>query len=213
MPDDYVAPRFQLDAFHCPFCSTLAEQRWSPVYRQEEGGDPAEVADAHLSTCSHCGETALWWAGELVAPPAPPPAQEVPSYVITDLLKTSVRDEPSPRAALALLRLALQRLLPHLDKHSGRLPQDVERLLRVGLVPMVETTLEHVRGTAGADRDRLLAEIEAARRSYEDVELELGRALRDPGVPQADFAGTCAQAAKLLKEIKAMRDRLAAIEE
>lgn len=210
MPDDHVPPQFQLDAFHCPSCGMLAEQRWSPVYRQEEDGDLTEVEDTHLSTCSRCGEAALWRRGKVAAPPGPPAPQEVPAYVITDLLDAPVHDGPSPRAALALLRLALQRLLPHLEAAGGHPHRDVDHFLKVGLVPLVKATLEHVRVSGDAERDRLLAEVEATRRSYEAVELELGRALRDPAVSQVEFAGTCAQAAKLLTEMKAKRDRLAA---
>ena len=56
------------------------------------------------------------------------------------------------------------------------------------------------------DRDRLIAEIDALNRLYEDTKAFLEAGLQDPGISQEDFAEGAMRAMRLLIRLKVMLD-------
>ena len=56
------------------------------------------------------------------------------------------------------------------------------------------------------DKDRLIAEIDALNRLYEDTKGFLETALQDPGISQEDFAEGAMRAMRLLIRLKVMLD-------
>ncbi len=56
------------------------------------------------------------------------------------------------------------------------------------------------------DRDRLIAEIDALNRLYEDTKGFLEEGLQDPGISQEDFAEGAMRAMRLLIRLKVMLD-------
>jgi hypothetical protein len=56
------------------------------------------------------------------------------------------------------------------------------------------------------DKDRLIAEIDALNRLYEDTKGFLETGLQDPGISQEDFAEGAMRAMRLLIRLKVMLD-------
>ena len=63
---------------------------------------------------------------------------------------------------------------------------------------------------AQQDRDRLIAEIDALQRLYDDTRTYLEEGLRDPQVSQGDFAEAAMRAMRLLIRLKSMMDEYSA---
>ncbi len=59
------------------------------------------------------------------------------------------------------------------------------------------------------DRDRLIAEIDALNRLYEDTKTFLESGLQDPNITQEDFAEGAMRAMRLLIRLKVMLDDFA----
>ena len=122
MSRTYVAPEYQKDGFNCPYCDAYAHQTWyEGCYRSEAisaiGTRPFGVIEnCSVSLCQKCGNFAFWIGEKLVYPPLSTtslPAEDMPTDVQEYFLEARKVVELSPRAAAALLRLALQKLMPH----------------------------------------------------------------------------------------------------
>ncbi len=76
---------------------------------------------------------------------APLPSEDMPEDVKADFNEARAIVQASPRAAAALLRLALQKLTIHLGGKGKNLNEDIKNLVRKGLPPKVERALDVVR--------------------------------------------------------------------
>jgi len=96
-----------------------------------------EVDNISFSKCYHCDCVAVWVYDRLVHPAgydAPPANVDMPPDVLADYSEAGQIAPLSPRGAAALLRLALQRLMPHLAEKGKDLNDDIASLVqkRVG---------------------------------------------------------------------------------
>lgn len=106
------------------------------------------VCDTSLSKCSHCGKYAFWIEDNMIFPRvslAPLPSDDMPEDVKADYLEAMSVVETSPRASSALLRLALQKLMPHLGEKGQNIDGDIGNLVKKGLPPEVQKALDLVR--------------------------------------------------------------------
>ena len=145
------APSFHGDAFNCPRCGAFAHQTWWSALMKPRGspfGLTTALEDTEFSKCYGCGGLALWVGGKLSLPTAsvaPVPAERMPPKV------SSIYDEAaqvfgsSPRAAAALLRLALQTLVIELGEQGRDLDTDIGVLVKKGLPAMVQQSLDSLR--------------------------------------------------------------------
>ncbi len=76
---------------------------------------------------------------------APLPSEDMPEDVKADFNEARDIVQASPRAAAALLRLALQKLTIHLGGKGKNLNEDIKNLVKKGLPPKVERALDVVR--------------------------------------------------------------------
>lgn len=156
------------DAFACPHCQTYAPQSWadSVTYTRAEGED--ELSDITVSTCDSCGGTLLWRLadGNVIHPDltdAPRPAADMPTDVRENFMEARRIVDESPRAAVALLRLAVDQLVEDLGADGGSRQVRVHHLTENGLHRDVLDALRSVRvvgpdavhpGVIDADDDR-----------------------------------------------------------
>ena len=143
MADEYRAPTFGVPTFTCPHCAVIAGQDF--VHR---GNGPRVDA----STCRACNQAALWIDEVLVYPrptAGPPPHDDLIGPALHSYKEARAIVGDSPRAAAALLRLAIERLL--VDEASrrgvggGDLNSCVGALVKDGLHPQTQRALDVVR--------------------------------------------------------------------
>jgi hypothetical protein len=106
------------------------------------------VYDTSLSRCSFCSKYAFWIKGKLIYPVvslAPMPSDDMPDDVKADYIEAMPIVEVSPRASSALLRLALQKLMPYLGENGKDLNVDIGNLIKKGLPLEVQQSLDCVR--------------------------------------------------------------------
>jgi hypothetical protein len=153
-----VAPGFREKAFHCIHCHVLTSQSWT----QTAVAVGAKLAPYHdmpvwRCTCSNCHQESWWLSlspykdrlpATMIYPresPAPPPHPDTPEDVLAEYSEAADIVAVSPRGASALLRLALQRLMPHLGELGGNLNDDIGGLVAKGLPPGVQQALDSLR--------------------------------------------------------------------
>jgi hypothetical protein len=97
------------------------------------------------SLCTHCDGMSIWLDGVLVKPAVStvePPHPDLPADVRELYEEAMAVGARSPRAAAALLRLALQRLTPHLGEPGKNINEDIKSLVAKGLPVMVQQALD-----------------------------------------------------------------------
>jgi hypothetical protein len=174
MNERYVAPKYRLEAFSCPYCGVYAAQKWhiSQFLRQVD----RRIRDVALSVCSHCDQTSLWienlnslvpfgppgspsmkdWSppievpseGKIVYPRnslAPIPTEDMPEAIKADYLEAREIVADSPRSAAALLRLCIQKLMPLLGESGKDINNDIASLVKKGLPVAIQQAMDSVR--------------------------------------------------------------------
>lgn len=132
---------FKTKAFNCPHCGNNTKHKW---YYLAKGGITAKgfnyyvgfVPDLNFGLCSQCNNFTLWLNEKLIFPAlslAPKPTEDMPISVKKTFLEASKIVENSPRAASALLRLSIQKLIKHLGEKSRNLETSVSNLIEKGL--------------------------------------------------------------------------------
>jgi len=132
---------FKIKAFNCPHCGTNTKHKW---YYLAKGGITEKgfnyyvgfVPDLNFGLCSQCNNFTLWLNRKLIFPAlslAPKPTEDMPISVKKTFLEASKIVKSSPRAASALLRLSIQKLIKHLGEKSRNLETSVSNLIEKGL--------------------------------------------------------------------------------
>lgn len=153
----HIAPTKDKPSFHCPFCQVLTEQAWSTnLTARHKIVYPNGVADNinyqlggySSAKCSHCGQISIWVSDKMIYPltgnvePANP---DLPTDVLDDYNEAKDIVNISPRGSAALLRLALQKLMVHLDEKGKTLNDDIAHLVKRGLPVQLQQALDSVR--------------------------------------------------------------------
>jgi hypothetical protein len=150
MKDKYYPPCFEGDGFSCPNCGVWAHQLWYSGLGWREGTTIGITENGRLeiSICEKCDGYALWVDDKMVYPissVAPLPSEDMPNNVKDDFLEARNIVNSSPRAAAALLRLAIQKLMPHLGKNNGKIDNDIADLVKDGMPATIQKALDTVR--------------------------------------------------------------------
>lgn len=143
MKSQYYPPTFKATKFHCPNCHVYASQEWSQV-RATRHGYGVET-DLSSACCEHCEERSFWFQGRLIIPSAivaEPMHHDLPEDCQADYEEAREIVNLSPRGAVALLRLCLQKLMPHLGEAGKNINEDIKSLVAKGLSPVVQQALD-----------------------------------------------------------------------
>jgi hypothetical protein len=144
----YVPPEFNAASFTCPHCEALAQMVWAQPL---QGGDGSwHAARCQVRDCARVS----WWhqlGGD-------PPAMKWPSATVGPIAHGDMPEEArdlydeardiagrSPRAAAALLRVALQSIVDELRPGSDSLDKKIGGLVAAGLSPEVQRAMDALR--------------------------------------------------------------------
>ena len=143
----YTAPTHQSKAFNCPHCGAFAHQEWNGRIWDLTSVNTGIV---DTSTCARCNKSAVWVLKKMVYPDrtnVPPPNADLPEKVKETYLEAASISSKSPRAAAALLRLAIEMLCKELEPRAKDLNQAIGNLVQNGLPKQIQQALDVVRVT------------------------------------------------------------------
>jgi hypothetical protein len=117
--------------------------------REEKGSYlHTRLYNLNVSCCFSCDKYAVWIGDKLIFPARKYPIKphdDMPEDVSTDFAEAAAIVEDSPRGAGALLRLAIQKLMPHLKEKGKNLNDDIGNLVKKGLDQKIQKALDLVR--------------------------------------------------------------------
>ena len=152
----YFPPEYQQSAFNCAHCDVYAEQLWEFYcetdygYIEQDGElRPGSETVGTFSLCSHCDQLTFWVSNKIVYPTTrmfSPPNSDLPDEVREVYEEAADIANRSPRAACALLRLAIEMLLKHLGE-TGSINESIGNLVKKGLDKRIQEALDIVRVT------------------------------------------------------------------
>lgn len=169
-------PAFNSASFDCPHCGAFTQQDWRNIQHTDKNNIGAmQKSEVFLAYClaSNCKKYSVWlfeWAhtrlggsdlseggGHVVDTRRPimlfpkenllpMPLPETPEDVKIDYEEARSIAQDSPRAAMALLRLALQKLMIHFGFPGNNLNEDIKKLISdKGLNPKLQQILHGIR--------------------------------------------------------------------
>ena len=152
----YYPPAYGSNHFHCPYCQVFAAQRWTNIVtwdisRNTWGTNAIRIGEVlvEVSRCLHCQNPTFWLEEKVIYPPtrsASPANSDLPKDVKQVYDEAAAIADQSPRAACALLRLAIEMLMRHLGE-TGSINESIKNLVKRGLNPQVQQSLDIVRVT------------------------------------------------------------------
>lgn len=155
-------PIFQGERFNCPYCGAFAQMTWYERITMRAESHSIGLNHIRTATCMSCRETSFWSANDrkMIFPSiydSPLPSADMPDTVKAHYNEARQVAANSPRAAGALLRLAVQTLCNDLKAEGNSLNDQIGDLVRKGLPQKIQQALDLVRviGTTPSTLDKL----------------------------------------------------------
>ena len=154
MNKNYVAPNFSKVSFTCPHCGTLSLMNYytlcfrnGGVFQGQPGTIPVGNSWLYIATCQNCMNKIIWINDEYVYPDivAEEANPDMPESVMQLYNEAGLIYNKSPRAACALLRLAIDRLCNELGENDRDINKNIGALVKKGLPQSVQQALDVVR--------------------------------------------------------------------
>lgn len=153
MAQKYSKPDFNKDSFTCPHCQTLAQMKYITIFSQNNvlasiNKTIASIQNAVIiAKCLSCGQYIIWDKGKYIYPEVLP---EEANPDMPDSIKQLYNEagsiySKSPRAACALLRLAIDKFCRELGENDRDINKNISSLVQKGLPPKVQQALDLVR--------------------------------------------------------------------
>lgn len=151
MTNNYVQPRIDSNAYTCPHCNTRSQMT---IYKYHFDEDverthygPQIRSEVTIHRCECCGRKIIWVDGvyvypDIVSEKANP---DMPESVKQLYNEAALIANKSPRAACALLRLAIDRLCNELGETDRDINKNIGALVAKGLPQSVQKALDIVR--------------------------------------------------------------------
>ena len=120
------------------FFDRLSDSIYKPFY----------AYNLNLSQCFACDGISIWLHERLLHPvnkAGPQPHQDLPDHIRPDFEEARAILDQSPRGAVALLRLAVEKLCDHLGAKGSSIDKKIGDLVSRGLNPRVQQALDSVR--------------------------------------------------------------------
>lgn len=148
----YIAPNKDLKAFTCPHCHTLSQMhrethKFNNDVENNGNGTLILVNVVTICKCANCGKKILWVNNDYAYPDLQPieANMDMPDSVKQLYEEAGLIYTKSPRAACALLRLAIDRLCNELGETDRDINKNIAALVKRGLSVEVQQALDIVR--------------------------------------------------------------------
>ena len=146
----YVPPEFDKQAFHCPNCEVYAHQDWdNGVYRDNIFSNTGDWENTcYRCKCHSCEKFSYWFNEKLIYPKmrgVETANADMPNNCKEIYNEAADIVSDSPRAAVALLRLCLQELMPHIGGDGKNINADIRKLVQEGLNKKIQQALDTCR--------------------------------------------------------------------
>ena len=150
----YIAPNKDLTAFTCPHCLAYSLMKISYHEFEEDNEygcfgeyDIQNRNPLTVARCANCGGKILWIKDQYIYPDMQPieANADMPDSVKQLYVEAGLIHTKSPRAACALLRLAIERLCNELEETDRDINKNIAALVKRGLSVEVQQALDIVR--------------------------------------------------------------------
>jgi len=147
----YVHPELRVQSFTCSFCGVHSQQCWSEqILHRPYIGASLELVPIDRCYCVSCKGISFWSSIEKIqifpkSVSAPMPHANLPDSCKSEYLEARNIAGDSPRAAAALLRLCIQKLLVELGGKGRNIDDDIALLVGQGLPGEVINALDFCR--------------------------------------------------------------------
>lgn len=154
MNQKYVTPSREKEAFTCPHCHTLSLMIHRRHYHDEDntvvvqkGPYNEYLNELFIARCVNCGKKIIWINDDYIYPDIidEEPNPDMPHSVMQLYNEAGTIYNKSPRAACALLRLAIDRLCNELGETDRDINKNIGSLVKKGLPQSVQQALDVVR--------------------------------------------------------------------
>lgn len=147
----HIKPEPDKDSFNCPLCNVHAHQIWGDILTNAsiDGSGWYHMPDFKGALCNRCKEVSIWKSNKLIYPDNPNmplPNEDLETDIKLDYNEAASIVEKSPRAAAALLRLAIEKLCKQQLGEKGKdLDECIGNLVKNGLPTQIKEALDVVR--------------------------------------------------------------------
>jgi hypothetical protein len=133
---------------HLEFLDRLEKDAVSYVTLENDAYSSSELVNVALSQCHSCECFGIWVQDRLIYPLVNTEIvahDEMPAPVREDFEEAASIVNMSPRGAAALLRLAIQKLMPLLGEKGENINDDIASLVKKGLEVEIQQAMDVVR--------------------------------------------------------------------
>ena len=150
---NYIEPKIDLTCYTCPHCNTISQMQRDIHFFRDDDNNNTNVLNYDMINnlltihrCQCCGKKILWIGDEYIYPDivAEEANSDMPESVKQLYNEAGLIYNKSPRAACALLRLAIERLCNELGE-KGDINRNIGALVEKGLPKSVQQALDVVR--------------------------------------------------------------------
>lgn len=152
--NQFTSPEAKKSEFHCPHCNVYSHQKWDNIRSRfgSNNRNSSQILDGKIGYCQNCKKYTLWVGEDMIYPSAssaPIPSNDMPDEVANDFEEARQIVDDSPKAAAALLRLAMEKLTQDLIGDTDQsLYQNIGDLVEQGRIDKrVQKALDSVRVT------------------------------------------------------------------
>lgn len=140
----YYPPVYKQSHFHCPLCHVYAKQNWAGLEYQ----GTSQKSPFTYSTCDHCYKLSFWYQERMIVPseaPVPSHHEDIPDGCKSEYNEARDIASRSPKAAAALMRLVVQKLMIELGQTGKNINDDIGALVKAGMPAEVQKALDYCR--------------------------------------------------------------------
>lgn len=155
MGQNYIKPNYTLKSFTCPHCGTLSLMNYEwlnydagNAHRLYQGNSIGDCNNlVMIASCHNCHKKVIWINRKYVYPDiiAEEANADMPDTVKQLYEEAGLIYNKSPRAACALLRLAIDRLCNELGETDRDINKNIGALVKKGLPQSIQQALDLVR--------------------------------------------------------------------